>query len=98
MAIPSVGGGYQYNDGNLNEVKLSVAAAPATATASATLTVAQLTNGIILGSPGTSAAAYAGVYAVNPQTRQSTGSLQQFVVTADATASSGNWSSVSILN
>ena len=38
----------------------------------------------------------AGVYAVNPQTRQSTGSLQQFVVTADATASSGNWSSVSV--
>lgn len=38
----------------------------------------------------------AGVYAVNPQTRQSTGSLQQFVVTADATASSGAWSSVSI--
>lgn len=31
----------------------------------------------------------AGVYAVNPQTRESTGSLQQFVVTADATASSG---------
>lgn len=27
-----------------------------------------------------------GVYAVNPQTRQSTGSLQQFVVTADLTA------------
>ena len=27
-----------------------------------------------------------GVYAVNPQTRQSTGSLQQFVVTADVTA------------
>ena len=31
----------------------------------------------------------AGVYAVNPQTRESTGSLQQFVATADATASSG---------
>jgi hypothetical protein len=30
----------------------------------------------------------AGVYAVNPQTRESTGSLQQFVVTADATGSS----------
>lgn len=30
----------------------------------------------------------ASVYAVNPQTRQSTGSLQQFVVTADATGSS----------
>jgi hypothetical protein len=29
-----------------------------------------------------------GVYAVNPQTRQSTGSLQQFVVTTDVTVSS----------
>lgn len=38
----------------------------------------------------------AGVFAVNPQTRQSTGSLQQFTVTALATASSGNWSSVSV--
>lgn len=38
----------------------------------------------------------AGVYSVNPQTRQSTGSLQQFTVTAAATASSGNWSSVSV--
>jgi hypothetical protein len=31
----------------------------------------------------------ASVYAVNPQTRESTGSLQQFVATADATASGG---------
>jgi len=38
----------------------------------------------------------AGVYSVNPQTRQSTGSLQQFVVTAAATASSGSWTNVSI--
>jgi hypothetical protein len=30
-----------------------------------------------------------GVYAVNPQTRESTGSLQQFVVTAADTASAG---------
>ena len=37
-----------------------------------------------------------GVYSVNPQTRQSTGSLQQFVVTATATASSGNWASISV--
>ena len=56
MAIPSVGGGYQFNDGNLNEVKISVAAAPATAVDSATLTSAQLINGIILGSPTTTAA------------------------------------------
>ena len=58
MALPSVGGGYQFNDGNLNELKVTVSAAPATATATATLTVAQLTNGLILGSPGSSAAAY----------------------------------------
>ena len=38
----------------------------------------------------------ANVYSVNPQTRQSTGSLQQFVVTAAATASSGAWTSVAI--
>ena len=38
----------------------------------------------------------ANVYSVNPQTRQSTGSLQQFTVTALATASSGAWSSVSV--
>ena len=38
----------------------------------------------------------AGVYAVNPQTRESTGSLQQFVVTADVTASAGGEATVEI--
>ncbi len=38
----------------------------------------------------------AGVYAVNPQTRESTGSLQQFVVTSAAVASSGAWTNVAI--
>ena len=38
----------------------------------------------------------AGVFQVNPQTRESTGSLQQFVVTADATASGGGVATVSI--
>jgi hypothetical protein len=38
----------------------------------------------------------ANVYAVNPQTRESTGSLQQFVCTSTATASSGAWTSVAI--
>lgn len=55
MALPAVGNGYQFNDGNLNEVKINVAAAPVTATDTATLTVAQVTNGIILGSPTTTA-------------------------------------------
>ncbi|MFZ9922423.1 MAG: P22 phage major capsid protein family protein [Candidatus Nanopelagicaceae bacterium] len=38
----------------------------------------------------------AGVFAVNPQTRESTGSLQQFVVTADAVASGGGVASVTV--
>ncbi len=58
MAISNIGGGSQIGDGNLNEVVLAAVPAPVTAAGDATLTVAQLTNGIILGSPGTSAAAY----------------------------------------
>jgi hypothetical protein len=38
----------------------------------------------------------ANVFAVNPQTRQSTGSLQQFVVTADVTVSSTTTATLSI--
>jgi len=57
MALPNGAGGYQVGDGNLNEVQIDVQAAPATATDTATLTVAQLTNGIILATP-TAAAAY----------------------------------------
>ena len=38
----------------------------------------------------------AGVFAVNPQTRESTGSLQQFVVTEDATAAGGAYTGVKI--
>lgn len=58
MALANVGGGYQIGDGNLNEVTLNVVPAPATATATATLTVAQVTSGILLGSPSTTAASY----------------------------------------
>jgi hypothetical protein len=39
----------------------------------------------------------AGVYAVNPQTRVSTLSLQQFVVTAANTASGGAWTDIQVL-
>jgi hypothetical protein len=58
MALPSVGGGRQLGDGNTNEVVLGVQSAPATATSTATLTIAQLVTGIVLGSPGGSAATY----------------------------------------
>lgn len=57
MAIPSVGGGAQIGDGNI-EVQLYVTQAPTTATSTATLTAAQVLNGMILGSPGGSAASY----------------------------------------
>ena len=58
MALPSVGGGYQYTDGNQNEQVMETQAAPATATATATLTVAQLTAGLLVCDPSTSAASY----------------------------------------
>jgi hypothetical protein len=38
----------------------------------------------------------AGVFAVNPQTRESTGSLQQFVVLADVTSSAGGAATVTV--
>jgi len=58
MTIPNIGGGSQIGDGNLNEVVLAVVPAPPAATVAATLSVAQITSGILLGSPGTSAAGY----------------------------------------
>jgi hypothetical protein len=58
MALSNVGGGYQFGDGNLSEAVIQTVPVPATATATATLSAAQITNGILLGSPGSSAAAY----------------------------------------
>ena len=56
--LPNGAGGYQIGDGNLAEVQLNTQATPATATVTATLTTTQLLNGIILGTPTTTAAAY----------------------------------------
>lgn len=48
MAIPSVGGGYQVGDGNLNEAVIKITPDPsATKTAAATLTMVELTSGLI---------------------------------------------------
>jgi hypothetical protein len=58
MALPNSGGGYQNTDGNTNEILMGVQAAPQTATATATLTAAQITGGLLVGNPSTSAASY----------------------------------------
>ena len=58
MALPNSGGGYQNTDGNTNEIVMGVQAAPQTATATATLTAAQITGGLLVGNPSTSAASY----------------------------------------
>jgi len=58
MALPNGAGGYQFGDGNLSEVDLIIQAAPVALTTGVTLTAAQVTNGIILGSPGASAVSY----------------------------------------
>jgi hypothetical protein len=59
MALPNGSGGYQVGDGNTGEIQFNAQPTPsAIAAGAATLTVAQLATKIILGSPGTSAAAY----------------------------------------
>jgi hypothetical protein len=52
MALPSIGGGRQFGDGNINEPILGTQAAPpATKAAAATLTAAELAGGIITTTP-----------------------------------------------
>ena len=58
MALPSVGGGYQFTDGNTNELEIDTQAEPQTATATATLTTAQTLGGLLVGDPTTTAATY----------------------------------------
>jgi hypothetical protein len=59
MSLPNGAGGYQIGDGNLGEVTFFVQGAPASIPAgAATLTTDQLASGIVLGNPGSSAAAY----------------------------------------
>lgn len=58
MALPSVGGGYQVGDGNVNELQLLAGPAPQTATSTATLTAAQVTGEWLVANPSTSAATY----------------------------------------
>jgi hypothetical protein len=58
MPLPSVGGGYQIGDGNLNELIMHSSPAPQTATSTATLTVAQVTGEWLVANPSTSAATY----------------------------------------
>lgn len=58
MALPSVGGGYQFTDGNTDELEIDTQAAPQTATATATLTTAQTLGGLLVGDPTTTAATY----------------------------------------
>ena len=58
MALPNSGGGYQFTDGNTNEIVMGVQAAPQTATATATLTAAQITGGLLVATAGTGAVSY----------------------------------------
>ena len=55
MAFPSLGGGYQVTDGNVNELQIVIQSTPATVSAAGTLTAAQLLAGIVVasGTPGT---------------------------------------------
>ena len=84
----------QYTTGTRDATATTTVGATITTQGSTTITLSQasVTTTLTAGDVFT----VAGVYAVNPQTRQSTGSLQQFVVTAAATAVAGTWT-VSVL-
>jgi hypothetical protein len=58
MAYGSYGDGYQFNDGNPNSSIFRTQGVPQTATATATLTAFQLSYGILVGNPSTTAATY----------------------------------------
>ena len=58
MALPNGAGGYQLGDGNRSELRIGYAAAAQTATSTAALTAAQITGGLLLANPSTSAATY----------------------------------------
>lgn len=58
MAIANGAGGYQVGAGNTSEVVMGVQAAPQTSTSTATLTAAQVTGGLLVANPSTSAATY----------------------------------------
>ena len=59
MALPNGSGGYQIGDGNTGEILFVAQPTPTSiAAGNATLTAAQLATKILLGSPGSSAAAY----------------------------------------
>lgn len=58
MALPNTGGGTQLTDGNVAAIVMGTQAAPQTAGATATLTAAQITGGLLVADPSTSAASY----------------------------------------
>lgn len=58
MPLPNGAGGYQVGAGNRQETIMGAFAAPQTATSTATLTAAQITGGMLVANPSTSAATY----------------------------------------
>jgi len=60
MALPNGAGGYQVGDGNLNEPVIGYLPVPAseTGTSAVTLTAAEVTGGILIANPGTTATTY----------------------------------------
>ena len=83
-----------FTTGSRDNTAATTVSTTVTTQGQATVTMAQgaVTTTIAVGDVFT----ISGVYAVNPQTRVSTGSLQQFTCTALNTASGGTWTNVAI--
>ena len=58
MALATIGGGYQFTDGNQNELPMGTQVAPQTATVTATLSAAQVAGGLLVATPGAATASY----------------------------------------
>ena len=56
MALPSIGGGRQVGDGNINDPLIDALPDPVSVTTAATLTPAQVLNGLIIANSGITAA------------------------------------------
>jgi len=94
MALPNGAGGYQLGDGNLNEPVLGYLADPLTetGTSTVTLTAAEVTGGILIANPGTTATTYTMPIVV---TSGATTGVNDLVSSAK-TGSTFNWSVVNI--
>ena len=94
MALPNGAGGYQVGDGNLNEPVIGYLPAPITetGTSAVTLTAAEVTGGILVANPGSTATTYTMPIVVTSGATTGVNDL----VSSDKVGSTFNWVVINI--